>query len=94
MTNEFINTGLLNSSFSFFFVKFDKVHFDGYDRRYGDDGIHERLQWEDNEVGEISDSAQVVIQRCDMLCFGNCKACILRGSCFIGIRNSTNFSAP
>ncbi|XP_074613516.1 pseudouridylate synthase 1 homolog isoform X1 [Acropora palmata] len=27
----------------------DQVHFDGYDRRYGDDGIHERLQWEDNE---------------------------------------------
>ena len=54
MTNEFINTGLLNSSFSLFFVKFDKVHFDGYDKRYGDDGIHERLQWEDNEVSETS----------------------------------------
>lgn len=27
----------------------DQVHFDAYDRRYGDDGIHERLQWDDNE---------------------------------------------
>lgn len=54
LADEFINTGLLNSSFSFFFDKFDKVHFDGYDRRYGDDGIHERLQWEDNEVRETS----------------------------------------
>lgn len=27
----------------------DQVHFDAYDRRYGDDGIHERLQWDDYE---------------------------------------------
>jgi len=26
------------------------VHFEAYNRRYGDDGIHETLEWDENEV--------------------------------------------
>ena len=29
---------------------FSQVHFDAYNRRYGDDGIHESLEWDENEV--------------------------------------------
>jgi len=27
----------------------DEVHFEAYNRRYGDDGIHETLEWDENE---------------------------------------------
>ncbi|KAJ7390390.1 tRNA pseudouridine synthase 1 [Desmophyllum pertusum] len=27
----------------------DEVHFEAYNRRYGDDGIHEALEWDENE---------------------------------------------
>ena len=26
------------------------MHFEAYNRRYGDDGIHETLEWDENEV--------------------------------------------
>ena len=29
---------------------FSQVHFEAYNRRYGDDGIHESLEWDENEV--------------------------------------------
>lgn len=33
-----------------FFKYFSQVHFEAYNRRYGDDGIHESLEWDENEV--------------------------------------------
>lgn len=30
-----------------------QVHFEAYNRRYGDDGIHETMEWDENEVSCI-----------------------------------------
>lgn len=49
-TNKYVDLNEIYMYYDLCFMKYDQLYFDGYNKKWGRDGLHEAIEWSEYEV--------------------------------------------